>query len=115
MSQFTAENNLSFIETSALDASNVEQAFQNILTGKHRDLYTACRPEAKLLTTQFTVWIPRHACRITGTFAQTEIYRIVSNKALQSSDDVIKPSGGETITVQPSADDGGQTKKNGCC
>lgn len=28
-----AENNLSFIETSALDASNVEQAFQNILTG----------------------------------------------------------------------------------
>ena len=29
-----AENNLSFIETSALDASNVEQAFQNILTGK---------------------------------------------------------------------------------
>ena len=27
------ENNLSFIETSALDASNVELAFQNILTG----------------------------------------------------------------------------------
>lgn len=73
---FAAENNLSFIETSALDASNVEQAFQNILT---------------------------------------EIYHIVSNKALQSSDDVIKPSGGETISVQPSTDDGGQAKKNGCC
>jgi Ras-related protein Rab-11A len=29
------ENNLSFIETSALDASNVELAFQNILTGKN--------------------------------------------------------------------------------
>lgn len=28
-----AENSLSFIETSALDASNVELAFQNILTG----------------------------------------------------------------------------------
>ncbi|CAO1615036.1 unnamed protein product [Jaminaea pallidilutea] len=75
---FAAENNLSFIETSALDASNVEQAFQNILT---------------------------------------EIYRIVSNKALQSSDEVIKPSGGsETITVQTSADDGGAAgKKAGCC
>lgn len=73
---FAAENNLSFIETSALDASNVEQAFQNILT---------------------------------------EIYRIVSNKALQSSDDVIKPSGGETISVQPSTDDGGSQKKGGCC
>lgn len=31
---WTGENNLSFIETSALDASNVELAFQNILTGK---------------------------------------------------------------------------------
>ena len=30
----TGENNLSFIETSALDASNVELAFQNILTGR---------------------------------------------------------------------------------
>jgi hypothetical protein len=28
-----AENGLSFIETSALDASNVEAAFQTILTG----------------------------------------------------------------------------------
>jgi Ras family len=31
---FAAENGLSFIETSALDASNVELAFQNILTGR---------------------------------------------------------------------------------
>jgi small GTP-binding protein len=30
----TAENGLSFIETSALDASNVEGAFQTILTGE---------------------------------------------------------------------------------
>lgn len=34
--QFASENNLSFIETSALDASNVELAFQNILTGESR-------------------------------------------------------------------------------
>ncbi|OAL66574.1 GTP-binding protein ypt3 [Trichophyton rubrum] len=45
--QFASENNLSFIETSALDASNVELAFQNILT---------------------------------------EIFRIVSSKALESGD-----------------------------
>ena len=32
-SNVTAENGLSFIETSALDASNVELSFQNILTG----------------------------------------------------------------------------------
>lgn len=35
----TEENNLSFIETSALDASNVETAFQNILGG----MYNAAR------------------------------------------------------------------------
>jgi hypothetical protein len=33
------ENNLSFIETSALDASNVELAFQNILTGTPNSVY----------------------------------------------------------------------------
>lgn len=35
-----AENGLSFIETSALDATNVELAFQKILTGKF--CYSAC-------------------------------------------------------------------------
>ena len=34
MTWLAAENGLSFIETSALDASNVESAFQTILTGK---------------------------------------------------------------------------------
>lgn len=36
------ENNLSFIETSALDASNVELAFQNILTGMYPSMSRAC-------------------------------------------------------------------------
>jgi hypothetical protein len=30
-----AQNGLTFIETSALDSSNVESAFQNILTGQY--------------------------------------------------------------------------------
>lgn len=32
---FAERNGLSFIETSALDSTNVETAFQNILTGNH--------------------------------------------------------------------------------
>ena len=35
---FAETNNLSFIETSALDSTNVETAFHNILTGKKRDV-----------------------------------------------------------------------------
>ncbi|KAF8481420.1 ras-domain-containing protein [Gautieria morchelliformis] len=72
---FSAENGLSFIETSALDASNVESAFQNILT---------------------------------------DVYRIVSNKALEQNENQIKPSG-ESITVTPSVDGPSGTKQSGCC
>jgi hypothetical protein len=39
------ENNLSFIETSALDASNVELAFQNILTGTTSPIPTTTQPK----------------------------------------------------------------------
>ena len=35
---FAEKNSLSFIETSALDSTNVETAFHNILTGDHYDL-----------------------------------------------------------------------------
>ena len=44
-----------------------------------------------------------------------EIYRIVSQKSLESSDNVIKPSGGETIIVSQSTDDGGAKQGKGCC
>lgn len=57
MIPLTAENGLSFIETSALDASNVEGAFQTILTGKH--LYhstyysfTDSRPQTSIASSQ---------------------------------------------------------------
>jgi len=72
---FSTENGLSFIETSALDASNVEAAFQNILS---------------------------------------DIYRIVSNKALESSQDPIKPTSSETIVVASSVDNNANAK-GGCC
>ena len=35
---FAEKNNLSFIETSALDSTNVETAFHNILTGEKAPL-----------------------------------------------------------------------------
>ncbi|KAJ5676076.1 hypothetical protein N7462_008973 [Penicillium macrosclerotiorum] len=72
--QFASENNLSFIETSALDASNVELAFQNILT---------------------------------------EIYRIVSSKALDNGEagSSLPGKGQPVIDFTPQEND----QKQGCC
>ncbi|KAJ3223487.1 Ras- protein Rab-11B [Clydaea vesicula] len=70
-----ADNNLSFIETSALDGGNVEMAFQKILT---------------------------------------EIYRIVSNKALESEKQTgANVTAGFNIEIKPT--NPGETAKSGCC
>jgi len=71
---FATENGLSFIETSALDASNVESAFQTILT---------------------------------------DVYRIVSSKSLETSNDPIRPPT-DTLTVTPSVDPRA-TSNTKCC
>ncbi|KAL8966924.1 MAG: hypothetical protein Q9197_005715 [Variospora fuerteventurae] len=73
--QFASENNLSFIETSALDASNVELAFQNILT---------------------------------------EIYRIVSSKALDNGEGGQNPNlERKVLEISKSADT--EQKSGKCC
>ena len=94
---FVAENELSFIETSALDASNVESAFQNILTG----MYPSKHPLR---------YLTNHTSPLS-----IEIYRIVSSRSLDSSADIIKPSGGAPILVAPTADDGGAKQGSKCC
>ncbi|KAJ2287745.1 Rab GTPase ypt31, partial [Coemansia sp. RSA 353] len=73
--QFAAENGLFFIETSALDSSNVEQSFQQILT---------------------------------------EIYRIVSNKAIESSQDNAQLGSGAQQVIVPAVDDHSKMT-SGCC
>ncbi|KAI9038354.1 Rab family GTPase [Aspergillus affinis] len=73
--QFASENNLSFIETSALDASNVELAFQNILT---------------------------------------EIYRIVSSKAIDGGDSGQAALGERRPVVEISKSQDPEAKQ-GCC
>ncbi|KAG7670257.1 hypothetical protein KSW81_008388 [Nannochloris sp. 'desiccata'] len=71
---FCEKEGLSFIETSALEATNVEQAFQRILT---------------------------------------EIYHIVSKKALASEEGVAAPASGTSIKVTDAVPDA--KKKSACC
>ena len=71
---FCEKEGLSFIETSALEATNVEQAFQRILT---------------------------------------EIYHIVSKKALASEEGVAAPTSGTSIKVTDAVPD--DKKKSACC
>ena len=85
-----AENNLSFIETSALDASNVESAFQTILTG------------ASVLPHEVFV----------DAYVVADIYRIVSSKSLESSANPIEPPN-SSVTVSATVDPTPQGNK--CC
>jgi hypothetical protein len=47
---YAEQRTLSFIETSALDSTNVEQAFQTILTGATKKKIVPCRPALPLVT-----------------------------------------------------------------
>ena len=86
------DNNLSFIETSALDASNVELAFQNILTGTVHRTPSFCRQPLTVV----------------------EIYRIVSSKALDNADSGQAPMGErKVLEISKSADT--ETKSGKCC
>ena len=56
---FAEKNNLSFIETSALDSTNVETAFHNILTGKKNSIiiYTVTKNYFINISQQFYIFI----------------------------------------------------------
>lgn len=91
-----AAQSLSFIETSALDATNVETSFQNILTGL--SLMTSN------LLISFSIPFPQSA----------EIYKVVSNKALENEGGLNKKvGGGQTINIAPSTD--AKKAAGGCC
>lgn len=102
---FSQENGLSFIETSALDGGNVENAFQNILTGSSFLLRLHFSYDLEWLTSLLArlLWRP------------IEIYRIVSSKALEADPSQNRPTGGESLKIEPSANDGGTATSGKCC
>lgn len=108
------ENHLSFIETSALDASNVELAFQNILTGMYRCTGRSGSPLRKATCLPKALGPVSWSWVLTARFSP-EIYRIVSSKALDSGDGAQATIGaGTSISLSKPADDSA-TKKGVCC
>lgn len=88
---FAERHGLSFIETSALDSTNVETAFQNILTG-FNELNNEFGTLNGCVFQQFFFFF--------SIF--TEIYRIVSQKQIRDppEGDVIRPVNVEPIDVK---------------
>lgn len=95
---FAERNGLSFIETSALDSTNVDMAFQNILTGK-----SVCRFKCNVFIDEPFL------------FCFVEIYRIVSQKQIRDppEGDTIRPQNVEPIDVKPTMNSDGVRKQ--CC
>lgn len=90
---FATENELNFIETSAMDGSAVESAFQNILTGKCGHRYPA--PIS------------------TPTYRYTDIYRIVAAKQLEQGEAAKSvPGAGDKIVFEQTST---EEKKSGKC
>uniref|UniRef100_UPI00358E3BC2 ras-related protein Rab-11B isoform X1 n=1 Tax=Myxine glutinosa TaxID=7769 RepID=UPI00358E3BC2 len=91
---FAEKNNLSFIETSALDSTNVEAAFQNILAVAYRSQFSTDLHET----------------------SPNEIYRIVSQKQIadRAAHDDSPSNNVVDITVPPTADSG-KTNRLQCC
>jgi Ras-related protein Rab-11A len=88
---FAEKNGLSFMETSALDATNVETSFQRLLAGWFGASTASSDPRSP------------------------EIYRIVSQKQLDqgTSGDSLKPDGRPVpIVISPTS---AQAKPKGCC
>ncbi len=68
--EFASQNGLSFIETSALDASNVEMAFQNELTGKPDMLGIIIWRYTDMWQKFTALSPPRHSIRASRTSSQ---------------------------------------------
>lgn len=82
------------METSALESSNVSEAFSAILTGS-----SSCT-------------LVVHPART--HVSSTDIYNIVSSKALEPDNDPIRPSAGGVIQVAPTIDPNAK-QNSGCC
>ena len=95
---FPEKNGVSFIETSALDSTNVEQAFHTILTGRHE---------------RESQWSAMVFMRL-----RSEIYRIVSQRQIQDPDPQ-KVGGMNPSTVPlrlpPTTPDPGSKQNTSCC
>jgi small GTP-binding protein len=124
---FAQRSDLSFIETSALEAQNVEAAFAQVLTGASLALCAAqssgggnpTRKHARPVRLHLCA-IPKHArsvrsrlCALRPPAGRAEIYHVVSKKNVEGGAPAFVPKQGVVLSVERADDDGG--KKLKCC
>lgn len=108
------KNTLSFIETSALDSTNVEEAFKNILAGRNmingETLHTVNLQG--ITTANGWNWFD-FVCVF---FPPTEIYRIVSQKQISDRSGNDESPGNNVVDISvPPTTDGQKGNKLPCC
>jgi hypothetical protein len=95
--RFAEENNLAFIETSALDASGVDTAFHRILTGASR------RVASRSVATWAGSGVPRVPCSrlcVSSVVMVAEIYSLLSKKPMAGNDSSLQQiPGGQRLDL----------------
>ncbi|CAF0712290.1 unnamed protein product [Brachionus calyciflorus] len=108
---FAERNNLSFIETSALDSTNVETAFQNILT----DIYKIVSSRSPILTSnEINRPIIIEPQQIQNQNGKNYIYKIVSQHN-EVAPDLAKKQESKKIELDSKDDQNSAMKKTQCC
>ena len=108
---YSEKNTISFIETSALDSTNVEEAFKNILAGRKRFSRDMIPCRSLMLHS-----INKNILNLFLFNLCTEIYRIVSQKQMADRFAHDESPGNNVVDISvPPTTDSQKGNKLPCC
>ena len=105
---FAEQNNLAFIETSALDSTNVDLAFETILI----EIYRIVTRKARAPPARSPTVAPRRAAPPPHADAAASALR---PQTLEAGSDGPRPDAGTKIVLNQPGGQAAGKKKSGCC